>query len=96
MKAHPDIVAIGASSGGIEALQSLLKELADVSAIVLVVLHRPANRVSYLRDILLRNVHVPWWYQGTESYVKLGRRFAGRMGIRRRWNTSLQSCGNFH
>jgi chemotaxis response regulator CheB len=59
MKAHPDIVAIGASSGGIEALKSLLEGLADIDAIVLVVLHRPANRASYLRDILLRNVRMP-------------------------------------
>ena len=59
MKGHPDIVAIGASSGGIEALQSLLEALPDLDAIVLVVLHRPANRASYLRDILLRNVHMP-------------------------------------
>src|SRR6516165_2282939 len=59
MKAHPDIVAIGASSGGIEALQGLLEALLDLHAIVLVVLHRPANRASYLRDILLRNVRMP-------------------------------------
>jgi chemotaxis response regulator CheB len=50
MKAHPDIVAIGASSGGIEALQSLFETLSDLDAIVLVVLHRSANRASYLRD----------------------------------------------
>ncbi|HVI62219.1 MAG TPA: chemotaxis protein CheB [Bradyrhizobium sp.] len=49
MNAHPDIVAIGASSGGIEALQSLLAALSDLDAIVLVVLHRPANRISSLR-----------------------------------------------
>ena len=59
MKTHPDIVAIGASSGGIEALQSLLGALCDIDAIVLVVLHRPANRASYLRDILLRNMRMP-------------------------------------
>jgi chemotaxis response regulator CheB len=59
MKTHPDIVAIGASSGGIEALQSILEGLADIDAIVSVVLHRPANRTSYLRDILLRNVRMP-------------------------------------
>src|SRR5262249_3222071 len=59
MKAHPDIVAIGASSGGIDALQSLLEAMSDIDAIVLVVLHRPANRASYLRDILLRNVRMP-------------------------------------
>ena len=44
MNAHPDIVAIGTSSGGIEALQSLLAALCDLDAIGLVVLHRPANR----------------------------------------------------
>src|SRR5215470_13368413 len=59
MKTHPDIVAIGASSGGIEALQSLLEALADVDAIVLVVLHRPANRASYLREILVRTSAMP-------------------------------------
>jgi two-component system, chemotaxis family, protein-glutamate methylesterase/glutaminase len=59
MKGHPDIVAIGASSGGIEALQSLLEGLSDLDAIVLVVLHRPANRASYLRDILVRKCHMP-------------------------------------
>lgn len=59
MKARPDIVAIGASSGGIDALQGLLKELSDVDAVVLIVLHRPAHRVSYLRDILLRHVNMP-------------------------------------
>jgi len=59
MKAHPDIVAIGASSGVIKALQGLLEALLDLHAIVLVVLHRPANRASYLRDILLRNVRMP-------------------------------------
>jgi hypothetical protein len=35
MKVHPDIVAIGASSGGIEALQSLLEGLSDLDAVVL-------------------------------------------------------------
>ncbi len=52
-------MAIGASSGGIEALQSLLEGLSDLDAIVLVVLHRPANRASYLRDILVRKCHMP-------------------------------------
>jgi two-component system chemotaxis response regulator CheB len=59
MNAHPDIVAIGASSGGVEALQSLLAALSDLDAIVLVVLHRPANRTSALREILLRELRMP-------------------------------------
>jgi chemotaxis response regulator CheB len=32
MRGHPDIVAIGASSGGVEALQSLLEALSDLDA----------------------------------------------------------------
>src|SRR5215470_4977880 len=59
MNAHPDIVAIGASSGGIEALQSLLAALSDLDAIVLIVLHRPANRTSFLREILMRELRMP-------------------------------------
>jgi hypothetical protein len=31
----------------------------DLDAVVLVVLHRSANRVSYLRDIFVRNVLMP-------------------------------------
>jgi two-component system chemotaxis response regulator CheB len=59
MNTHPDIVAIGVSSGGVEALQSLLAALSDLDAIVLVVLHRPANRTSALREILLRELRMP-------------------------------------
>jgi hypothetical protein len=59
MNAHPDIVAVGASSGGIEALQSLLAALSDLDAIVLVVLHRPAHRTSSLREILVRELRMP-------------------------------------
>ena len=59
MNAHPDIVAIGASSCGIEALQSLLAAISDLDAIVLVVLHRPANRTSFLREILMRELRMP-------------------------------------
>jgi len=59
MNAHPDIVAIGASSGGVEAMQRLLAALSELDAIVLVVLHRPANRTSSLREILLRELRMP-------------------------------------
>jgi len=59
MNARPDIVAIGASSGGVEALQSLLAALSELDAIVLVVLHRPAHRTSSLREILVRELRMP-------------------------------------
>jgi chemotaxis response regulator CheB len=57
---HRDIVAIGASSGGIEALGALLSELPpDLDTVILIVLHRPANRASYLREILARKCAMP-------------------------------------
>jgi two-component system, chemotaxis family, protein-glutamate methylesterase/glutaminase len=44
---HLDILAIGASTGGIEALTGLLKALArNLSATVLLVLHRPPGTPS--------------------------------------------------
>jgi chemotaxis response regulator CheB len=59
MNAHPDIVAIDTSSGEVGALQALLEALSDLDAIVLVVLHRPANRISFLREILVRKSRMP-------------------------------------
>jgi two-component system, chemotaxis family, protein-glutamate methylesterase/glutaminase len=51
---HPlprDIVAIGASAGGVEAISRLLKGLLrDLPASVLIVLHRSADTASHLRE----------------------------------------------
>jgi two-component system, chemotaxis family, protein-glutamate methylesterase/glutaminase len=48
-----DIVAIGASAGGVKAISSLLEQLpCDLPAAILVVLHRPPERVSLLQRIL--------------------------------------------
>ncbi|PWT88103.1 MAG: chemotaxis protein CheB [Blastocatellia bacterium] len=50
-----DIVLIGASAGGVEALQTLIGRLpADLPAAVFVVLHMPAQRPSYLAQIFSR------------------------------------------
>jgi two-component system chemotaxis response regulator CheB len=50
---HPDIIAIGASAGGVETISELLKQLpTHLPASILVVLHRPAERISRLRQIL--------------------------------------------
>ena len=55
-----DIVAIGGSAGGLEALEALLMRLpADLPAAVLVVLHRPAERTSFLPEILARLTRMP-------------------------------------
>lgn len=61
MQSHPiDIVAIGASAGGVETLSKLLHLLpADLPATVLVTLHRPVSRESQLPQILARASRLP-------------------------------------
>jgi len=52
---HPDIVAIGASAGGVEAVSELLERLPpDLPASVLVVVHRSVERISLLHHVLAR------------------------------------------
>ncbi len=52
---HPSIVAIGASAGGVSAISNLLSRLpSDLNASVMIVLHRPADRASYLQGLLER------------------------------------------
>jgi two-component system chemotaxis response regulator CheB len=61
MPSHPiDIVAIGASAGGIEALSKLLHELpADLPATILVTLHRSPDYKNHLQSVLTRAGHRP-------------------------------------
>jgi two-component system, chemotaxis family, protein-glutamate methylesterase/glutaminase len=55
-----DIIVIGASAGGVEALSAVVRELpADLPAAVFVVLHMPAQSPSLLAKILDRSAKLP-------------------------------------
>ena len=52
-KSAPDIVAIGASAGGLEAIEALLMRLPpDLPAALLIVMHQQPQRISYLPEVL--------------------------------------------
>src|SRR3954470_22859879 len=58
--ADHDIVVVGASAGGVQALQTLIAGLPDTfPAAVLVVLHVPAHTPSHLHTILARASTLP-------------------------------------
>jgi two-component system chemotaxis response regulator CheB len=56
---HPDIIAIGASAGGIDPICALLSRFpADLPAAVLVVLHRSPSRRSHLASVIRAHAHM--------------------------------------
>jgi two-component system chemotaxis response regulator CheB len=56
----PYFVAIGASgSEGVHDLKALLGALPPLPAVVMLVLHRPSDKISFLREILARNCSMP-------------------------------------
>jgi len=59
VSAH-DIIVIGASAGGVEALSTLVGALpADLPAALFIVMHIPAQSPSRMPDILMRAGHLP-------------------------------------
>ena len=69
-----DIVVIGASAGGVEALGSLVEKLpVDLPAAVFVVLHIPASGTSVLPAILQRRGRLPAAHAIDEEPIENGR-----------------------
>ena len=75
----PCIIAIGASGrDGLDDIKALLSGLPDpLAAIVLVVLHRPWDRLSHLRDILARASHLPVVIAEDGDRLQLGTCYIG-------------------
>src|SRR5689334_24693957 len=77
--AAPYIIAIGASGcDGLAEIKALLAGLPDpLAAIVLVVLHRPWDRLSHLRHILARPSHLPVVIAEDGDRLRLGTCYIG-------------------
>jgi two-component system chemotaxis response regulator CheB len=71
---HHDIVVIGASAGGIDALRTLLSSLpADLPAAVFVVVHMPPEYRSLLPSVFSRSSPLPASYAGMDEHIQHGR-----------------------
>jgi two-component system chemotaxis response regulator CheB len=70
----PDVVVIGASAGGVRALQTLVSRLPQgFNAAVFVVLHVPAEAESFLPDILSKASVLPAVHAANGSVFGAGR-----------------------
>src|SRR5215470_4050326 len=68
-----DIITIGASAGGVEALLKVVKRLpADLPAALFVVLHIPAHSPSLLPDILNRAGKLHAFHPGDNTKIEHG------------------------
>ena len=52
------VVGIGASAGGLEAIEELLKNISDINAAIVVVQHLSPHYASALTQLLARNSQI--------------------------------------
>ena len=69
-----DIIVIGASAGGVQALSALVAGLPrDLAAAVFIVLHVPAEPPSFLPEILSRETILPIGHAKNGERITAGR-----------------------
>ncbi len=72
--AHRDLIVIGASAGGIEALQQLLRQLPEkLKASVLIVVHTSNHPASVLPNIMQRAARLPAIHPADGTPIETGR-----------------------
>lgn len=77
-----DVIVIGASSGGVEALTTLLGALPDdLPASVFVILHVPPDLPSYLPAILNRAGGLPAAHAVDSEPIRVGRVYVAPPGL---------------
>jgi two-component system, chemotaxis family, protein-glutamate methylesterase/glutaminase len=80
--AHHDVIVVGASSGGVEALTKVLGSLpADLAAAVFVVLHVNPEAPSYLPSILNRAGRLPAAHAVDQEPIRRGRVYVAPPGL---------------
>ena len=78
----PEIIVLGASAGGVEPLQELVRSLpADFPGSIFVVMHIPARGRTYLPDILTRAGKIPAAHAVDGESIKPGRIYIARQTI---------------
>ncbi|TPK07053.1 chemotaxis protein CheB [Mesorhizobium sp. B2-5-9] len=99
----PFFVAIGASgSDGLSDIKALLSNLPnDLQAIVLVVLHRPSDKVSHLREVLSKRSLMPVMVADEDDVFHVGRCYIGQpdahLSLAARSNVKLvEGAGHIH